>query len=260
MAEAGVAPWTPTLKAPPTQVERPAPAPRVAAVETEAVELEPVAAPLPKLVQAPRPATPPPSETERGQLNQLVTLASLSPSDIPARRPRPQTADADRHQLDQLVSTASVAAPAPVSRSPEAAMALRKQTQVASLDPSVLDPRKLVADKPAAAGWAPAPEFDDDHPEELSYRPFPIAPLLTQSASADDEALVKLVHPNLERTLDLLDDKQIVLPMRLRPGDQIAEVLWAQQFQGSAVDFKAHETDPARQTGLTSRSVKTTAR
>ncbi|MEO8419842.1 MAG: DUF882 domain-containing protein [Hyphomicrobium sp.] len=260
MAEAGVAPWTPTLKAPPTQVERPAPAPRVAAVETEVVELEPAAAPLPKLVQAPRPATPPPSETERGQLNKLVTLASLSPADIPAQRPRPQTADADRHQLDQLVSTASVAAPAPVSRSPEAAMALKKQTQVASLDPSFLDPRKLVADKPAAANWAPAPEFDDDHPEELSYRPFPIAPLLTQSASADDEALVKLVHPNLERTLDLLDDKQIVLPMRLRPGDQIAEVLWAQQFQGSAVDFKAHETDPARQTGLTSRSVKTTAR
>ncbi len=67
-------------------------------------------------------------------------------------------------------------------------------------------------------GWAPAPEFDEDHPEELSYRPFPMAPLLTQSASADDEALVKIVHPNLERTLDLLDDKQIVLPMRLRPG------------------------------------------
>ena len=71
---------------------------------------------------------------------------------------------------------------------------------------------------------------------------------------------MKIVHPNLARTLDLLDDKQIVLPMRLRPGDQIAEVLWAQQFQGNAVDFKAHETDPARRTGLTSRSVKTTAR
>ena len=258
MAEAGVAPWTPTLKAPPTQIERPAPAPRVAAVETEVVELAPMAAPAPKLVHAPRPATPPPSDTERGQLNQLVTLASLSPSDIPARRQ--QTADVDRHQLDQLVSTASVEAPAPAPRSPEAAIALKKQTQVASLDPAPLEPLRPIAANRPAATWAPAPEFDDDHPEELSYRPFPIAPLLTQSASADDEALVKIVHPNLERTLDLLDDKQIVLPMRLRPGDQIAEVLWAQQFQGNAVDFKAHETDPARQTGLTSRSVKTTAR
>ena len=71
---------------------------------------------------------------------------------------------------------------------------------------------------------------------------------------------MKIVHPNLARTLDLLDDKQIVLPMRLRPGDQIAEVLWAQQFRGNAVDFKAHETDAARATGLTSRTVKTTGR
>ena len=99
-------------------------------------------------------------------------------------------------------------------------------------------------------------------PRSCRTGPFPIAPLLTQSASADDEALVKIVHPNLERTLDLLDDKQIVLPMRLRPGDQISEVLWAQQFRGSAVDFRAHETDPARAaaSGLTSRPVKTTGR
>ena len=116
MAEAGAAPWAPTLRSPPTQVERPAPAPRVAAVETEVVDAAPIAAPTPKLVQAPRPAAPPPSDTERGQLNQLVTLASLSPSDIPAQRP--QTAEADRNQLNQLVSTASVEAPAPAPRSP----------------------------------------------------------------------------------------------------------------------------------------------
>ena len=139
-------------------------------------------------------------------------------------------------------------------------MALKKETQVASLDPGVLDLSKPSLKNAQPEDWAPAPEFDEDHPEELSYRPFPVAPLLTQSASADDEALVKIVHPNLARTLDLLDDKQIVLPMRLRPGDQIAEVLWAQQFRGNAVDFKAHETDAARATGLTSRTVKTTGR
>ena len=48
--------------------------------------------------------------------------------------------------------------------------------------------------------------------------------------------------------------------MRLRPGDQITEVMWAQQFQGNAVDFNAHERDPAPANGLTSRAVKTTAR
>ncbi len=139
-------------------------------------------------------------------------------------------------------------------------MVLKKETQVASLDPGVLDLSKPSLKNAQPEGWAPAPEFDEDHPEELSYRPFPVAPLLTQSASADDEALVKIVHPNLERTLDLLDDKQIVLPMRLRPGDQIAEVLWAQQFRGNAVDFRRTKPTPRRATGLTSRTVKTTGR
>jgi uncharacterized protein YcbK (DUF882 family) len=246
---------TPMLKSPPTQVARPTPEARVASIEAEVFDAAPTETPAPKLVQAPRPATPPPSETERGHLDQLVTLASLDPTDIPAH---PQTAETDRRQLDALVSTASVEAPAP--RPQAAEIVLKKETQVASLDPGVLDLSKPSPTKAQPAGWAPAPEFDEDHPEELSYRPFPVAPLLTQSASADDEALVKIVHPNLERTLDLLDDKQIVLPMRLRPGDQIAEVLWAQQFQGNAVDFKAHETDAARATGLTSRTVKTTGR
>lgn len=258
-AETGIAPPAPILKAPPAQVARRAPEARVAAFETEVFEAAPAEAPVPKLVRAPRPATPPPSDAERGRLDQLVTLASLSPDDVPAQRL--QTADADRYLLDRLVDTASFETPAP--RLQAAAMSPQKEAQVASLDPAAgLDPPKLGSTNAPAEGWAPAPEFDDDHPEELSYRPFPVAPLLTQSASADDEALVKIVHPNLERTLDLLDDKQIVLPMRLRPGDQISGVLWAQQFQGSAVDFRAHETDPARAaaSGLTSRPVKTTGR
>jgi hypothetical protein len=112
------------------------------------------------------------------------------------------------------------------------------------------------------SGWIAAPEYDEDHPEELSYRPFPVAPLLTQSASADDEALVKIVHPNLQRTLDMLDDKDIVLPMRLRTGEQVSGVAWAQQFHGSAVDFSAQHNDDAARvaSGLTSRPVRTTTR
>ena len=35
------------------------------------------------------------------------------------------------------------------------------------------------------AHFVPAPAYDEEHPEELSYRPFPIAPLLTLTASVD---------------------------------------------------------------------------
>jgi len=247
----------PMLKAPPAEAARPAPPPRVAALEAI-----PVAAPAPKLVQAPQAVIPPPSDIDRGRLNQLVTLASLDPSEAIGRARPPEM---DRHRLNALVSTAALTGPAAPTAAPMAE-ASPAPAEVAALDVEQVDPIDPEDSAPArgtiGGRWAPAPEFDDDHPEELSYRPFPVAPLLTESASADDEALLKIVHPDLQRTLDLLDDRPIVLPMRLRPGDQISEVLWAQRFQGNAVDFSAHEREPARNpaSGLASRPVKTTAR
>jgi hypothetical protein len=65
------------------------------------------------------------------------------------------------------------------------------------------------------------------------------------------------------RTLDLLDDRPIVLPLRLRPGRQVAETMWAQQFDGDAVDVSALEEAahmrraPSR---LASHAVRTTTR
>jgi len=247
------------LKSAPMPVARPAAPPRpevrVAALETDVpTDLPappPAAAPAPKLTQAPHAATPPPSNADRGRLNQLVTLASLDPTEALTRRP----VEADRHRLDAMVSMASLDASAPSA--PAAAPGAR-------VAPVTADVPAPVQPQAATENWAPSPEFDDDHPEELSYRPFPIAPLLTESASADDAALVKIVHPDLQRTLDLLDDKEIVLPMRLRPGSQVTGVTWAQQFQGSAVDFSAQHSDGPAQVAaaarIPSRPVRTTAR
>jgi hypothetical protein len=150
---------------------------------------------------------------------------------------------------------------APTSRSAPA-----KPTRVAALEPKADPMRALLTDAETAGfsdGWAPAPQFDEDHPEELSYRPFPVAPFLTESPSVDDTALVKLVHPDIARTLDLLDADQIVLPLRLRPGRQVTEVIWAQQFRGDAVDVSVlEEADRQRSapSSLASRTVKTTHR
>ncbi len=45
------------------------------------------------------------------------------------------------------------------------------------------------------SGWIVAPEYDEDHPEELTYRPFALAPLLTETASFDDPRLQTMVGP-----------------------------------------------------------------
>jgi hypothetical protein len=194
-------------------------------------------------------ASPAPSESERGALYELVSLASLKSTDTPPASPPA----ADRAKLDKLVAASTDAMPPIFSRAPakpplgqplaDAAPA-KEPVRVASLEPA----QKATNEAPAAPvtaakglgeGWAPAPDFDEDHPEEVSYRPFPIAPLLTESASADDAALVKLVPPDVARTLDLLDDRPVVLPLRLRSGEQKAEVAKAQQFRGDAVDASA---------------------
>lgn len=278
----------PAIKVP---VPRPASPPKVQVASLTPIAPRPAAMPSPRLNKAPNlvrrsPGIPPPSEAERKRLNELVTRASLPHPDRMNQR-LPAT---DRRRLDELISRTSVGHGAPQSfRSailgiagadtpPGLGSRLQEPLKQSNKDKSTitriaaLTPPKSAGTSASimdidtanwSGGWAPAPAFDEDHPEELSYRPFPLAPLLTQSASVDDDAFGGLVHPDVARTLDLLDEDQIILPLRLRPGRQVAEVMWAQQFQGQAVNLRALEpTAPPRAVpaGLASRSVKTSWR
>jgi hypothetical protein len=201
----------------------------------------------PKLVREPRPVerssrfVPGPSPQDRQKLDDLIRLAALDPAEPP--RPAP--------------------APAPV--------AATKPPQPATGDAGPGLPGKAVAafagdtglgSQPAS--FIAAPAFDDDHPEELAYQPFPILPLLTETPSADDPALARMVHPNVARTLDMIDDEGRILPLRLRPGAQTAQLLFAKEFRGQAVDLSAIEAIAANEEkapqGLAERMVKTSPR
>jgi hypothetical protein len=118
----------------------------------------------------------------------------------------------------------------------------RLPVQTAALVPPVpqlLSPPRLV-ERPTPANRQPvvsAPEYDEEHPEELSYRPFPIAPFLTATASVDDPAFAVMAHPDLSKVLELLDQENVTPPMRLRPGEQEAQQMWAQEAKGEPVDL-----------------------
>lgn len=60
-----------------------------------------------------------------------------------------------------------------------------------------------------------------------------MAPLLT--ASIDDPALARLVHPDVARTLELIDQPGATAPLRIRPTSQTAALMWASQFTGDAI-------------------------
>jgi uncharacterized protein YcbK (DUF882 family) len=174
--------------------------------------------------------------------------------------------DADRSRLDMLVQLAAIEenarAQSPVkqaslitgSTGPGPAKAAVLKT--AAMTPDWPFPKRPVveSDAPAAAaphpfgersssdwrsGWMTAPEYDEDHPDELSYRPFALAPLLTETASFDDPALATMVHPDDSMILELLDDEGTVLPMEFGTGQVQTAMAWAQEFSGSAVHLDA---------------------
>jgi gamma-glutamyltranspeptidase len=87
---------------------------------------------------------------------------------------------------------------------------------------------------------------------------------MTETASADDPALAKMVHPDVAKTLELLDQAGSMPPMKLRPGAQVAQLMWAQQFKGGMASIDdlfssgSDLTAPAKGT-ISDRKVKTAA-
>ena len=189
----------------------------------------------PRLVERPSKFVPRPTEVDRKALNALVAEAGNA---LPAERPA----------ASQSVRPAVIA-----SLEPPAAPSVPANAASAS----------LLTSRDQDANWITAPEYDEDHPEELVYRPFPLAPLLTATPSADDAALSAMQAPDVQKTLAMLEDDMTSPPMRLRPGQQLAELLWSKEFRGQAVgllDLAAERSAPESAGGVADRLVKTTSR
>ena len=206
-------------------------------------------------------------------------MAALSPAPAPKLVADPRPVDrpsrfvlpthADRQRLAELAS-----APAPPLLVTEPRRIERRQTlgssshaepplRLAALDPDGIAGAATALDgHPTgwSSGYASAPAYDEEHPEELSYRPFPVAPLLTETASIDDPVLARMSAPEVARTIDLLDQAGPLIPIHLRPGQAVTERMWTQEFRGDAVNPAALAALTAREdemAGLIQRTVRT---
>lgn len=254
-------------RAPAPAAKAPPPAPRVTQ-ERQVASLEPPPPAAPKLVaqprQAARPAEPPKavSSSDRKQLASLFSLAAWAPA--PALIAPPTPASREKLAAESLTGGAAPA--------PDLPKTARQQTppegpRMAAIDPNaaaVENPPRSISDIERSGwstGWASAPEFDEEHPDEMSYRPFPVAPLLTETPSPDDPVLAKMEHPDVAQTLEMLgDDDKDRLPLELRAGPQVVALMWAQQFQGDAVDLSSLQRRSEDSTALASRRVRTSNR
>ncbi|MGI9476245.1 MAG: DUF882 domain-containing protein [Hyphomicrobiaceae bacterium] len=193
----------------------------------------PFAVPPPRLVQRPRIARRPAIEPAPRPLQARLAPGLSGWQSTTVRRPPPP-------RLPVTPALVADAGPKPLpfrpTRQPEISPSDRSLlTQLASAvfgeRSAPRPPRNVRA--PNADEWISAPAYDEEHPEEMFYRPFPIAPYITATASFDDPALRRLKHPDIDKTLALLvadgtDDP----PLQIRPGLRIANLMWSQSFRG----------------------------
>ncbi len=83
--------------------------------------------------------------------------------------------------------------------------------------------------------WVSAPEYDDDHDDELSYSPFPVLPLMSDTSVSYDTKIIKMTAPEHDKVEYLMGEPTKMIPLRFRPGLQYSQMLWASDFQGKAV-------------------------
>ncbi len=81
---------------------------------------------------------------------------------------------------------------------------------------------------------ARAPDYDDDHPDEESYQPFPILPFLTDSPLAYAD-FSKEARPVVSKIQVLFSDADAKVNVALERGPQYQGMYWAQRFTGKAV-------------------------
>lgn len=98
----------------------------------------------------------------------------------------------------------------------------------------------------ATTSVASAPDYDDDHADELYYQPFPLLPMIADTGvasmdfSAEPPDLLKKVHM-------FFADPRANLPLEFEPGLQYGELYWASRFSGRAVSRVLTEGRPGRQ-------------
>jgi uncharacterized protein YcbK (DUF882 family) len=163
-----------------------------------------------------------------------IQVASVDPSMVPkpvaAARPIQAASLGNMPQrvgLDRLISKLDVQAKVTLPT-----RSANREEALQPADGAMIIPEPQPASQQALlsrVGWASAPEYDDDHDSELSYRAFPLGPLLSRKPSMDDPVLATLRAPDLAQARDLIGRSE-ELGLGFLPRWQVAELPWGDQI------------------------------
>ena len=76
-----------------------------------------------------------------------------------------------------------------------------------------------------------APAFDEDHPEELLYRHYPVRPLLAETPTSRNIETAAFTAPIRDKVHELFGDMASVTPMQFRPTAEQVRLIWAKEFR-----------------------------
>jgi uncharacterized protein YcbK (DUF882 family) len=86
-------------------------------------------------------------------------------------------------------------------------------------------------------------DYDDDHPDEEAYQPFPVLPFMSDTPVAEMDLSDNGSDFSLARVHVMFGERKEMLDTRFRQGLQFAELFWAQRFRGTAVNTELRRVD-----------------
>jgi uncharacterized protein YcbK (DUF882 family) len=90
---------------------------------------------------------------------------------------------------------------------------------------------------------AASPDYDDDHPDEENYQPFPVLPFMSDTPVAGMDMTTVTSELELAKVHTMFAEPREMLNTQFQPGLQFAQMFWAQRFQGTAINTAVKRLD-----------------
>ena len=90
---------------------------------------------------------------------------------------------------------------------------------------------------------AASPDYDDDHPDEENYQPFPVLPFMAETPIASMDMMTGGSELELAKVHVMFSEPREMLNTQFQPGLQFAQMFWAQRFQGTAINTAVKRLD-----------------
>lgn len=190
----------------------------------------------------------------RGGSAGQVILASLTADEPMAPAPQPTLAPMQAKESKPAMTFASLTPFAGLSGSRKAEAAapiVQARTHQTSAKPDDAEAfkREFLGEAPPAAEPVPdervaaSPDYDDDHPDEENYQPFPVLPFMGDIPIASMDMMTGGSELELAKVHVMFTEPREMLNTQFQPGLQYAQMFWAQRFQGTAINTAVKRLD-----------------